>query len=438
VVACPYQARHLVPKERYYFGAPTAPELATYDRSRVGICTKCHFCFHKFDEAPPGAVPGRDPEYTPSCSSSCIADAILFGDLNNPESRVGRLLAQGRQGERMLEHLDTQPSVYYLNAPRMDPLPPRLQHSWHRLAVANFFAGPTGAGLYLLATLWGWRQGGMRPLLALSDPRGSLAALLSHGPGALQWAGLLGPALVAVGLLSVAAEAGRPLRGFNVLRNVRRSWMSRESAFALVFMALATLDTLLWASPPVQLLAALSGMGLVLAQGVILSKAKGVPAWNVPIMPLHFVTSGLTSGAGALLVLLGLAGSGEGLPLLAGVTATLVALDLLVWYRYLATPARTGTFAQAVAVLRRRRTHLAIVGIGHWLPLVLLALTWSESQAGASFTAGVVILIGGWLTRSTLIRKAGFVVDLFDRFGLAGAGQDQTADRGEGARPLAA
>src|SRR5574341_178976 len=39
VVACPYEARHLVAAERYYCGAASPPELATYDLARVGTCT---------------------------------------------------------------------------------------------------------------------------------------------------------------------------------------------------------------------------------------------------------------------------------------------------------------------------------------------------------------------------------------------------------------
>ncbi len=129
VVACPYQARHLVASEQYYFGEATATELATYDRGRVGICTKCHFCFHKFDEAPPDAVPGEHPHYTPACSSSCSAEAILFGDLDNPGSRVAKAVAAEPGSVRMLEHLGTEPAVHYLNVPKLDARPPRLQHT---------------------------------------------------------------------------------------------------------------------------------------------------------------------------------------------------------------------------------------------------------------------------------------------------------------------
>ena len=422
VVACPYRARHLVPQERYYFGEATAPELATYNLDRVGICTKCHFCYHKFDSAPPGVRPGEDAEYTPACASSCIADVIRFGDLEDPESTVARMVAAAPGASRMLEHLGTQPSVYHLNAPRIDPRPPERQHTWHGLAVANFFCGPTGVGLYLLAVLAGWLSGPNAPLLDLRAPLASLAGWSLDAFGPRQLAGLLGPALVAIGLLSVAAEAGRPFRGFNVFRNLRRSWMSRESGFAMVFMTLAILDTLLWQSPPVQAVAAVAGLGLVLAQGLILSKAKGVPAWSVPIMPLYFVTSALTFGCGAILLLVSMhADLGTRISAWAALGIALAAVDLLVWRRYLAQPARTETFRHSVALLGQASWRTGIEGIGHLLPALLLAMAvlWPALGLPLFALAGLSLLAGGVLARVALILKAAYLVDLFDSFGSA-------------------
>ncbi len=409
VVACPYRARHLVAAERYYFGAPTEPELATYDRGRVGICTKCQFCFHKLDEAPAGAVPGEHPEYTPVCSSSCISDAIQFGDLDDPASRVAKLAAQSPQAARMLEQLETEPSVYYLNVPNMDAQPPRLQHSWHKRAVSNFFCGTTGAGLYFFAVLYGWLQGAAEPLA------GEGSVLQSLRPDDM--AVLLAPVLVAVGLLSVAAEAGRPLRGFNVLRNLRRSWMSRESGFAAVFIVLALLDGLFWRSPPLEAAAGLAGLGVALAQGLILARAKGVPAWNVGIMPAWFLSSALVCGGGVFLALSGLLGTPP--PWLAAAGLVVLLLDLGVWTRYLLTPPKTATFTRSAALLRQRRYWWGIVGLGHLAPAALLAagLAMPALAGPGAVLAGAAMVAGGLIAKYALILKAAFLVDLFDRFG---------------------
>jgi phenylacetyl-CoA:acceptor oxidoreductase subunit 1 len=429
VVACPYQARHLVPKQRYWFEAPTAPELATYDPARVGICTKCEFCFHRVGEAPDGAVPGRDPAYTPVCASSCIANAIVFGDFERPDSPVSRLLAKHGTGVRMLPHLGTDPSVVYLHPPRISGQALRPQHSWHALAVSNFFCGPAGAGLYALGVLWGWLVGGNTPVLRWAALEDSWANLSRGALTVPQWAGLLGPLLVGIGLLSVAAEAGRPLRGLNVLRNVRRAWMSRESAFALVFIALGGLNTLLWASPPLQAIAAAAGVGVVFSQGMILARAKGIPAWNVPLMPALFVTSALLTGAGALVLAAAAAGT---LPLTQGPLAWLMlaaaAVDLALWGTYLRRKSPSRTFMAALARLRRGWAAWGNLGLGHAVPILLAALSLFTKAAWPLPLAAVAALTGGWLAKHALIQRAGLVVDLFEGFGRpAGLAEDTAA-----------
>lgn len=414
VVACPYQARHLIPQATYYFGEPTAPERATYDMSRVGICTKCQFCFHKFDQAPDGIVPGVDPEYTPSCASSCIGKVIEFGDLEDPESNVSRLIAAKGPGVRMLAHLQTNPSVTYLNPRPINPQPPRLQHSWHGLAVANFFCGTTGIGLYLWGTLSGWIKGLNAPLLNVSEAEGLALTVFT----VQHLAGLLGPLLVLIGLLSVAIEAGRPLRGHNVFRNLGRSWMSRESGFAVAFVVLGVFDTLFLQHTFLQILAALAGLGVALSQGLILSRAKGVPAWNVAAMPWHFVMSALVTGCGAMLVLTTIWGSsGDGMVFLAVAGFAVVLADLFVWNIYLGTRPKTQTFTHSVNMLRGYWKGTVL--LGHVVPAVLLALAWPIPAIALLLyaLAGVAMLVGGLITKHVLITKAAFLVDLYENFG---------------------
>jgi len=44
---------------------------------------------------------------------SCPAEAMVFGDLNDPESRVSKLAGSGRSTQ-LLGELGTQPKVFYL------------------------------------------------------------------------------------------------------------------------------------------------------------------------------------------------------------------------------------------------------------------------------------------------------------------------------------
>jgi molybdopterin-containing oxidoreductase family iron-sulfur binding subunit len=68
----------------------------------LGTVEKCTMCVHRLSE---GQIP--------SCVWSCPAGARVFGDLNDPESRVASLIGD-REGRELLEELGTKPSVRYL------------------------------------------------------------------------------------------------------------------------------------------------------------------------------------------------------------------------------------------------------------------------------------------------------------------------------------
>jgi len=63
---------------------------------------KCNFCSHRVDEG-----------LEPFCVICCEGQAIHFGDLNDPESDVAKILSAG-QGYTLMPGQGTEPSVYYL------------------------------------------------------------------------------------------------------------------------------------------------------------------------------------------------------------------------------------------------------------------------------------------------------------------------------------
>ncbi len=115
IQACPYEARWLVKERRWYFGdTPTKPELLQDYTEKIGLCTKCDFCMDRIDYGiRNGKRPGADPEATPVCVNACIAGALVFGDLDDPESEASRLV-RSRQAFKLLPEMGTDPSVYYL------------------------------------------------------------------------------------------------------------------------------------------------------------------------------------------------------------------------------------------------------------------------------------------------------------------------------------
>ena len=117
MVACPYQARFKVTEIAKAYGdlgAQMPNEAIRESPGRLGVAQKCNFCSERIDEGlKQGLTPGMDPAATPACVNSCIADALHFGDIEEPESNVSKLLAEN-QHFRMHESLGTEPGFYYL------------------------------------------------------------------------------------------------------------------------------------------------------------------------------------------------------------------------------------------------------------------------------------------------------------------------------------
>ncbi len=85
-------------------------------RSR-GVMEKCSLCVQRIQEAKFEAkrlgVPLKDGDIKLACEQSCPADAVVFGDLNDPDSRISKLTKEARH-YRVLEELNVLPSVGYL------------------------------------------------------------------------------------------------------------------------------------------------------------------------------------------------------------------------------------------------------------------------------------------------------------------------------------
>jgi molybdopterin-containing oxidoreductase family iron-sulfur binding subunit len=83
----------------------------------VGVMEKCTFCVQRISAAQIDAKANKkelkDGDVKPACVQSCSAKALVFGDLNDPESEVARL-ARSPRGSKLLEDLGTLPNVTYL------------------------------------------------------------------------------------------------------------------------------------------------------------------------------------------------------------------------------------------------------------------------------------------------------------------------------------
>ncbi|AGA69154.1 Fe-S-cluster-containing hydrogenase subunit [Desulfitobacterium dichloroeliminans LMG P-21439] len=104
MAACPYNAR--------VFNWGTPEHVPAFDDDHIGdarvpsrpkgVVEKCTFCQEKVAQGE-----------SPACVTGCTANARVFGDLNDPNSEISRLIRE-RGAKPLLEDIGTKPSVYYV------------------------------------------------------------------------------------------------------------------------------------------------------------------------------------------------------------------------------------------------------------------------------------------------------------------------------------
>jgi molybdopterin-containing oxidoreductase family iron-sulfur binding subunit len=122
---CPYKVRRFnwfdYPREDRLQNLVLNPDVTV--RSR-GVMEKCTFCVQRIQEAKLEAKrvgeKFADGAVRTACEQSCPAGAIVFGDLNDPASRIAKLATSAR-AYRVLEEFNFRPAVHYLKIVRNRP-----------------------------------------------------------------------------------------------------------------------------------------------------------------------------------------------------------------------------------------------------------------------------------------------------------------------------
>ena len=104
ILACPYEARTIWEEEKGYFWDIMTPyEEVAYAAHQIGTVQKCDFCADRLAEG-----------LKPYCVESCLTGALIFGDLDDPDSDPNQALGERRMPFRLKEELGTEPSIFYL------------------------------------------------------------------------------------------------------------------------------------------------------------------------------------------------------------------------------------------------------------------------------------------------------------------------------------
>lgn len=122
-VYCPYEVRYFN-YNNHHWDAPLEQQLNPDVSVREkGVMEKCSFCIQRIRQAKDVAKDeGRrvqDGDVQPACVQTCPTEALVFGDQNDPESRVSQAMNDER-AYHVLEDLNTAPSVVYLKKVETD------------------------------------------------------------------------------------------------------------------------------------------------------------------------------------------------------------------------------------------------------------------------------------------------------------------------------
>lgn len=413
MAACPYDAIYIDPVEH--------------------TAQKCNYCAHRLDRG-----------MLPACVDVCPEQAIIAGDLDDPESLIARTVSRGPVSVRKPEQ-GTRPQVFYLgaDASTLDP-------TFGTQADTYVFSGrpdgrPTAAYPLPMASGDGVRreagEGGRRiydtphlrepwgPMVSLYLWTKSIAAgvggvgaglmlLRALGVGGLAWEGLWVPVLALVFLVGTTGlligDLKHPERFYLMFVKPHwTSWLVRGGVVLTLYGA----GLALWIVAIVahaSLAAPFWGVMVVLAaltagySAFLFGQAEARDFWQSPVTFWHLLSQAVLAGGAAYVLA---TGDQFGRWLLFGAVAVHVALALTDLYGRHAT----SEAAKAADVVRRGRLARTFwglsLGVGGALALGALAIGLGD-RVPASVEVGALCALAGLAAYEHVWVRAGQSVPL--------------------------
>ncbi len=301
MAACPYDAIFINPEDH--------------------SAEKCNFCAHRLDVG-----------LEPACVVVCPTEALMVGNLNDPNSRVARAVNREPVNVRRPEK-ETHPKVFYKGAHQatLDPLaaqrPTGGIYAWSEQPhgadeVGSGHPGRRNSSAAAILSYdvshkapWDWRVSAYTWTKSIAAGA-YLAALLI---ALLRPAGLSGPLwtivapLVSLVFLGVTGalliwDLEHPERFYLIFTRPQwRSWLVRGGVIIAAYGALLTVHVIvaLAGAGNVAALLALAGAPLALLTavytGYLFAQAKARDLWQSPLLPPHLFVQALLVGSAALL-----------------------------------------------------------------------------------------------------------------------------------------
>jgi Fe-S-cluster-containing dehydrogenase component len=405
MAACPYDAIFINPDDH--------------------AAEKCNMCAHRIDIG-----------LEPACVTVCPTQAILVGDLNDPDSQVaqvvGRQPVQVRKPEKR-----TRPGVFYSGADQatLDPLaagrPDGGLFAWAtqgapdpQLVVSGHPARPASSAAALLSydvphqAPWGWRVSlytWTKSVAAGVFAVGALLAFLGYlswGDSAVRWAA----PVICLTFLGITGglliwDLKHPLRFYLIFtRRHWRSWLVRGSFILCGFGGVVALYLLAGLAPAAaarQVLAA-AGLPLALATAIytayLFAQARARDLWQSPLLAPHLAVQAALAGGAALLPAAAWLSPGRAVTAVEITLATAAAVHLL-----LVAAETTRPHATAHAHLATREM---VQGRQKWFFLAGVALVAAAVAAPWIGVAAAPLALAGLLAHEHAYVQAGQSVPL--------------------------
>jgi Fe-S-cluster-containing dehydrogenase component/formate-dependent nitrite reductase membrane component NrfD len=410
------------------------PYDALYIDPNTNTAAKCHYCAHRIEAG-----------LEPACVIVCPETAIIAGDLDDPASKIARLVAREQVEVRKAEQ-GTRPKVYYVGA-ESSALTPQMQrptptHMWAQRPpaetdlirmVAAAQAKETNGDGALSRTVYDaphaplpWGAKVSAYLWTKSISAGALmVAALGTLVGVDAGDFLVGMAAPVIALLFLAITTGllvadlkRPERFHYILfKGNRTSWLVWGAWILIAYGAVgvawlvggltgndALLDVL--ALPALAL-----GAGAAGYSAFLFGQAEGRDFWQSPLLLPQLLVSALMAGAAALLIA-GVLPAAD--PRAVGALAMLLAASLvvqtLILFAELFGSHASLDVARAARLITRGswsgRFWGGVIVIGILAPLMLVAWGPVPAVLGALFA-----LAGLWVYEDVWV-KAGQSIPL--------------------------
>jgi Fe-S-cluster-containing dehydrogenase component/formate-dependent nitrite reductase membrane component NrfD len=295
------------------------PYDALYINPNTNTAEKCNYCAHRVEA-----------QLEPACVIVCPVQAIVSGDMDDPQSNLSQLIASEKTSVRKPE-ARTNPKLHYIDANPSSLVPTEQTHAngylWSEIQMDNLMMSEQertemeaqARTTYDIAhdRPWGWKVSAY--LWTKSISAGSfLLAATALGLGKVKSHWVFEAAAPALALIFLAAtlallvlDLKRPERFLRILFTPQwRSWlviggyilMIYGACIALWFVSQSTGQY--WLEGPVMLVGGLFAVLAAVYSAFLFRQARGRVFWHSPFTPLFLLVQALVAGSAALMLVL--------------------------------------------------------------------------------------------------------------------------------------